>query len=71
MPKCSELVNYEVQNSNRIKCLGGIPIMTEITRMLVLNTCRQVFSLITTTKSTRCLVEKFKLICYSQRVNTA
>ena len=43
--------------------------MAEITRILAANICRQVFFVITTTASTRCLVKKFQLICYSQRVN--
>ena len=43
--------------------------MTETTRILAGNTRRQFFFVITTTASTRCLVENFKLICYSQRVN--
>ena len=43
--------------------------MAEITRLLAANICRQLFLVITTTASTRCLVENFQLICYSQRVN--
>ena len=43
--------------------------MAEITRILGANICRQFFFVITTTASTRCLVENFQLICYSQRVN--
>ena len=42
--------------------------MAEITRMLAANICRQFFFVITTVASTRCLVENFELICYSQRV---
>ena len=48
---------------------GGFPLMAEITRILAGNICRQFFFVITTTASTRCLVKKFHLICYSQRVN--
>ena len=43
--------------------------MAEITRMLAANICRQFFFVINTAASTRCLVETFQLICYSQRVN--
>ena len=42
--------------------------MAEITRILAANIRRQFFFVITTTASTRCLVENFQLICYSQRV---
>ena len=43
--------------------------MAEITRILAANIRRQFFFVIITTASTRCLVENFQLICYSQRVN--
>ena len=43
--------------------------MAEITRILAANICRQFFFVITTTASTRCLVQNFQLICYSQQVN--
>ena len=47
--------------------------MAKITRTLAANICRQFFFVINTAASTRCLVEKlvekFQLICYSQRVN--
>ena len=43
--------------------------MAEITRMLAANIPRQCSFVITTTASTRCLVQNFQLICYSQRVN--
>ena len=43
--------------------------MAEITRTFAANIPRQFFFVITTTESTRCLVENFQLICYSQRVN--
>ena len=43
--------------------------MAEITRILAANIRKQVFFVITTTASTRCLVQTFKLICYLQRVN--
>ena len=43
--------------------------MAEITRILAANIRGQFFFVITTTASTRCLVQNFQLICYSQRVN--
>ena len=43
--------------------------MAEITRTLAANSCRQFLFVITTAAITRCLVENFQLICYSQRVN--
>ena len=43
--------------------------MAEITRILAANIRRQFFLVITTAASTRCLVQNFQLICYSQRVN--
>ena len=43
--------------------------MAEIPRILAANIRRQFFFVITTTASTRCLVQNFQLICYSQRVN--
>ena len=43
--------------------------MAEITRILAANIQRQFFFVIVTTASTRCLVQNFELICYSQRVN--
>ena len=45
--------------------------MAEITRILAANICRQFFFVITTKASTRCLVQNFQLICYSQRVVSA
>ena len=45
--------------------------MAEITRTLAANSYRQFFFVITTATSTRCLVQNFQLICYSQRVNAA
>ena len=48
---------------------GGFPVMAEITRILAANICRQFFFVMTTTVSTRCLVENFQLICYSQQIN--
>ena len=45
---------------------GGFPVMAEITRILAVNICRQFFFV---TASTRCLVQNFQLICYSQRGN--
>ena len=43
--------------------------MAKINRILAANICRQFFFVINTAASTRCLVENFQLICYSQRVN--
>ena len=43
--------------------------MAEITRILAANIPRQFFFVITSAASTRCLVQNFQLICYSQRVN--
>ena len=43
--------------------------MAEITHILAANVCRQFFFVITTTASTRCLVQNFEPICCSQRVN--
>ena len=43
--------------------------MAKITRILTTNICRQFFFVITPTASTRCLVENFQLICYSQLAN--
>ena len=48
---------------------GEFPVMAEITRILAANTRGQFFFVISTTASTRCLVQNFQLICYSQRVN--
>ena len=47
---------------------GGFPVIAEITRMLAANIRKQLF-VITTTASTRCLVQNSQLICCSQRVN--
>ena len=43
--------------------------MAEITRILAANIPRQFFFVMATAASTRCLVQIFQLICYSQRVN--
>ena len=43
--------------------------MAEITRILATDIRRQFFFAITTAASTRCLVQSFQLICYSQRIN--
>ena len=43
--------------------------MAEIARILAANICRQFFFVITTTASTRCLVQNFQLICFSQQIN--
>ena len=48
---------------------GGFPVMAKITRILAANICRQLFFVINTVASIRCLVQNFQLICYSQRVN--
>ena len=48
---------------------GGFPVMAKITRILAANICGQFFFVTSTAVSTRCLVENFQLICYSQRVN--
>ena len=48
---------------------GGFPVMAEITRILAANIPRQFFFVMITAASTRCLVQNFQLICYSQRVN--
>ena len=45
--------------------------MAEITRILAAKIRRHFFFVTTTTASTRCLVQNFQLICYSQRVNAA
>ena len=49
--------------------LSGFPVMTEISCILAANIRGQLFFVITTAASTRCLVKNFQLICYSQRVN--
>ena len=43
--------------------------MAKISRILAANICGQFFFVIDTPESTRCLVQNFQLICYSQRVN--
>ena len=43
--------------------------MAEISRILAAIIHRQFFFVITTSASTRCLVQSFQLICYLQRVN--
>ena len=43
--------------------------MAEITRILAANIRRQFFFVIANAASTRCLVQNFQLMCYSQRVN--
>ena len=43
--------------------------MAIITRILAANIGRQFFFVINAAASTRCLVQNFQLICYSQRVN--
>ena len=48
---------------------GGFPVMAETTRKLAASTRLQFFFVASTTASTRCLVQNFQLICYSQRVN--
>ena len=61
--------NIGMFSKSRSDCKGGFPVMAEITCILAANIPRQFFFVITTTASTRCLVENFELICYSQRVN--
>ena len=48
---------------------GRLTVMAEITRILAANIPRQFFFVMATAASTRCLVQKFQLICYWQRVN--
>ena len=43
--------------------------MAETTRKLAVSTRWQFFFVASTTASTRCLVQNFQLICYSQRVS--
>ena len=43
--------------------------MAKINGILAANICRQFFFVINTAARTRCLVENFQLIYYSQRVN--
>ena len=50
-------------------CKGRLLVMIKIIRILAANICRQFFFVINTAVSTRCLVENFQLICYSQQVN--
>ena len=45
------------------------PVMAEITRILAANIPRQFFFVVTTTASTRYLVQNFQPICYLQRVS--
>ena len=43
--------------------------LAEFIHILAANNPRQFFLVITATASTRCLVQNFQLICYSQRGN--
>ena len=43
--------------------------MAEITRILAANIRGQFFFVITTAASTRCLVQNFQPVCYSQQIN--
>ena len=52
-----------------VQLKADFAVMAEITRILAANIPTQFFFVITTTASTRCLVQNFQLICYSQRVN--
>ena len=63
------ICNILYANVNGSRSKGGFPVMAKITRILAANIPRQFFFVITTTASTRCLVQNFQLICYSQRVN--
>ena len=67
--QCSifRVVECHVQTVKSAK--GEFPVMAKITLILAANIPRQFFFVITTTASTRCLVQNFQLICYSQRVN--
>ena len=68
--KISPKTNIKANNTNSsTQTKGGFPVMAKITRILAANIPRQFFFVITTTASTRCLVQNFQLICYSQRVN--
>ena len=62
-----------IVNKRLKEAKGGFPVIAEITHILAANIPgnirRQSFFVITTTASTRCLVQSFQLICYSQRVN--
>ena len=55
--------------SSRPKCTdtikGGFPVVAEITHILAANISRQFFFVITTTGSTRCLVQNFQLITFA------
>ena len=62
-------MNFSLKNYGYELLKGGFPVMEEIARILAANICGQFFCVITTTASTRCLVQKFQLICYLQRVN--
>ena len=53
----------------KLQTKGGFPVMAEITPILTANIRRQFFFVINNAASTRCLVQNFQLICYSQRLN--
>ena len=61
--------NMSVEDLIRSQLEGGFIVMANITCILAANIPRQFFFVITTAASTRCLVQTFQLICYSQRVN--
>ena len=56
---------FLIPRSATIGSKGGFPVMAKVTRILAANIPRQFFFVITTTASTRCLVQNFQLICYS------
>ena len=64
LTRCEWLLQRE---ETRLK--GGFPVMAESTRKLAASTRWQFFFVGSTTASTRCLVQNFQLICFSQRVN--
>ena len=66
---CQQKVWFHRAKTFSNACKGRFPAMAENTRMLAANIRRQFLFVITTTVNTRCLVENFQLICYSQRVN--
>ena len=68
-PLCGNTCPSKTNHSSSWLIKGGFPVMAEITRTLAANIRRQFFFVITIAASTRCLVQNFQLICYSQRVN--
>ena len=64
LTRCEWFLRWE-----EIRLKGIFPVMAKITGILAANICRQFFFVINIAASTRCLVEKIQLICYSQRIN--